>query len=342
MLTGDSTAVVAYPNGSSSFLARIDIPTDSTYARTMHDLSLESSKHPTPPYNNMAEWWNDYPRQRIREARKAIGLPASDEVGALSDLINRLRSAAEENLGEKITEAVASTPNLVALYDEDVRDAFEHSDLKFPPLTRFDYKPVSTIAAYLGYGMGICQNYTDRYKCWYEQHYMPFHTVMAVTFTRHVLHVTLTPVQSILYIWEPQYRTHWEWGLGLETLDYAQTPVDEASYWAKVVNGLRYVMDDRPYYPRPDKIILLGESAGDPRFRKALEEAVLSEMDEMPPVYDHDAKFVAARGAAEFAKRSPYDWHNDPNAEPPKVPDDDPDAPEPPHAAVVETVGELR
>ena len=266
----------------------------------------------------MDEELHDYPRQKIRQAKKAAGLPASDDVAQLGNLLIDLRTAAEEKLGHPITEAVASTPNLVALYDEDVRDAFEFVGLKFSKLPYWQHKVLSTGAAYAGYGMGLCGDYTDQAACWYEQKDMPQETIMAVTFTQHALHVTLSGIQSVLWIWEPQYRTHWDWELGLGKLE--EEGVDEDEYWAEVVEAMRFVMHDRPHYPKPQKILLLGESAGDPKFRDALEKAIWGVMGKMPVVYGVDAEFVAAKGAAELAKRAPYDWRKDPFAEEPERP----------------------
>jgi len=45
--------------------------------------------------------------------------------------VKDLRSAIEDYLGHGIDAVVASTPNLVALYEEDMADAFEYLDLEF-------------------------------------------------------------------------------------------------------------------------------------------------------------------------------------------------------------------
>lgn len=69
----------------------------------------------------------DAPRQAETRRRKSQGLPASEDVGILADMLGDLRTAAEEYLGSSIYYALAACPNLVALYREDIEDAFEIS-----------------------------------------------------------------------------------------------------------------------------------------------------------------------------------------------------------------------
>ena len=83
-----------------------------------------------PPYRDAADAIKDIPRQRLRRERKAQGLPASEDVGTLSVMLRALRDAAESYLGHEISSALAATPNLVALYQEDVDDAFEYLGLE--------------------------------------------------------------------------------------------------------------------------------------------------------------------------------------------------------------------
>lgn len=64
-----------------------------------------------------------------------MGLPASPEVGALADMMKRLRPKAESFLGPNLSiEAAGVTiPQLYALYLEDVEDAFEHAGIRELP-----------------------------------------------------------------------------------------------------------------------------------------------------------------------------------------------------------------
>jgi|ERR1700734_2834020 hypothetical protein len=72
----------------------------------------------------------DAPRQARRRQRKSQGLPASEDVGILAEMLGALRNAAEVYLDSKIYYALAACPNLVALYHEDIEDTFEYLSLK--------------------------------------------------------------------------------------------------------------------------------------------------------------------------------------------------------------------
>ena len=143
------------------------------------------------------------PRQLRRKARKAIGLPASQDVGFLAKMLSDLRFRVEERIGRPIESAGVATLNLVALYQEDLRDAFEYVGLRYVAFpVRYDVL-YETSAAYAGYGYGLCSHYTDRNACKHEQDEMPSDVVMAVLYTRTVLTVSLSVVDSAYYLYEP-------------------------------------------------------------------------------------------------------------------------------------------
>ena len=71
------------------------------------------------------------PRQLQRKARKAMGLPASQDVGQLAKMLSDLRTLVEEEIGKPVESAGVATINLVALYQEDLRDAFEYVGLRY-------------------------------------------------------------------------------------------------------------------------------------------------------------------------------------------------------------------
>jgi len=117
------SAAVSFSNGTVSTIAKIEA--EDGYKEVLQRLSLYSSRHPSPPYDNLGDSWDDMPRQYLRSARKAIGLPASSDVGFLAKMLSDLRASVEERVGP-ITSAGVTTLHLVALYDEDLHDAFEY------------------------------------------------------------------------------------------------------------------------------------------------------------------------------------------------------------------------
>lgn len=257
----------------------------------------------SPPYNDQGEYNADLPRQLRRKARKAIGLPGSDEVGAISTLLKDLRSAVEGHLGHSIDSAVVSTPHLVALYEEDLADVAEYLKLQLQYLPYWHNHVKETGAAYVGNGFGLCSNYTDPSSCNAEMKAMPSEDVMAVLYTEEVLTVTLSKMQTAWYMWEPRYRYREFFFLGHD--ESHGGPKDE-DYWGYVRQALTEIMVANPYYPRPTKVLLMGKCANNTRFRTVLEDGLGSLMEKMPEILAGDVVYVAAKGAAELAKRGPY------------------------------------
>ena len=240
----------------------------------------------------------------MRKARKAVGMPASQDVGYLAKVLLGLRAQVEEYLGQPITSAVVTTPDLIALYQEDLQDAFEYAGLHYIVVpVRYDLL-YETAAAYAGYGFGLCSNYTEQDLCKEQQQDMPSEDVMAVLYTRTALTVSLSVVKSAYYLYEPINRYLSNFSLGHDALP--RTEYEE--YWAAVAEFLERIMKENPYYKRPTKVLLMGdESINDQTFMRTLANVLGEQGAESPKVLWEDFTFVAAKGAAEMAKRAPYD-----------------------------------
>ena len=218
----------------------------------------------------------------------------------LSDLRNRV----EEEMGKPVESAGVATLNLVALYPEDLQDAFEYVGLRyltFPVRYGVLYE---TSAAYACYKFGLCSDYTNRRACKQEQVDLPSEVVMAVLYTRSALTVSLSVMKSAYYLWEPPYRHLLEFSLGY---DARPVNVTDEEYWDAVGLKLQQIMIENPYYERPAKVLLMGDCVGDKTFQRILKKALNQQMGELPEILDKGSEGVAAKGAAEFAKRIPYD-----------------------------------
>ena len=250
-------------------------------------------------------------RQLRRKARKAIGLPASQDVGHLAKMVSDLRALVEEQIGKPIESAGAATLNLVALYPEDLQDAFEYVGLRYLTFpVRYDVS-YETSAAYAGYGLGLCSDYTERNACYQEQVGMPSEVVMAVLYTRTVLTVSLSVMKSAYYLYEPLDRHLLDFSLGY---DARTLSADEQDYWDAVGSKLEEILVDNPYFKRPAKILLMGDGVRDENFQNTLQKAMDNHMARLPEILSEDSEGVAAKGAAEFAKRAPYDPYRIPDA----------------------------
>ena len=197
-----------------------------------------------------------------------------------------------------------SAPNLLALYEEDIFDTLTYLHLlsQAARIPTFHTLLPATLAAYAGHGLGLCANYTDPIACREEQREMPTEDIMAITYTADVLFVNVARVHSVSWLWEPNYRRTEAWDLGSAQRD------EREGYWDEVAGLVRDVLRAHPYYTRPGKVILIGESAGDMRFRDVLGDVLRSESGgDGLRVWGDGAETVVARGAAEVAKRSAYD-----------------------------------
>lgn len=297
------SAAVSFSNGTVSTIAKIQA--EDGYKEVLRRLSLYSSRHPSPPCDNLGDSWGDMPRQYLRKARKAVGLPASSDVGFLAKMLTDLRARVEERVGP-IKSAGMTTMNLVALYDEDLHDAFDYLGLEYItfPVGWVGHSTLyETSAAYAGYGFGLCADYTHPESCKEEQYAMPHTAVMAVLFTPNVLTVSLSVLKSVYALWEPDYRYLIDFELGYEGEDAADAADDGGRYWEKVKMRLEEIMVSNPFYDRPAKVVLMGDCVGNEMFRQTLLTVLGEQMEELPEVLSSDSDVVAARGIAEMAKR---------------------------------------
>ena len=220
----------------------------------------------------------------------------------LSTMLKSLKKSVEDYLGENICTATTTLVHLRALYEEDIVDAFDFSGLKYCRLPhQYDWHLLyETSSAYAGYGLGLCSNYTDRPACEHEQQDAAWEDVMAVSYTRSALTVTFSQLKSAHYLYEGHLE---DFGLGSDARH--QNP-NEEYYWEMVRRLLLKMIVTNQYHPRPTRVLLLGESAQDPRFAQVLDAVLRSVMEDLPIVLRDEAENVAAMGVAEMAKRAPW------------------------------------
>ena len=219
-------------------------------------------------------------------------------------MLSDLKLQVEEYLGVPIESAGVTAPHLVALYQEDLQDAFEYAGLRyltFPVRYGVLYE---TSATYAGYGYGLCSDYTERVACKEEQQNMASEVVMAVLYTRTVLTVSFSVMKSAYYLYEPDNRYHTNFALGY---DARSQWASEEEYWVEVAKSLDLLMAENPNYKRPAKVLLMGDQIHDKTFIQILETLLQRETTDKPEILSQDSQFAAAKGAAELAKRLPYD-----------------------------------
>ena len=211
-----------------------------------------------------------------------------------------LCAAVEEKVGPIIVAAV--TMHLIALYDEDLHDAFEHIGLKYITFPVGDVGHnilYETSAAFAGYGHGLCSDYKkDPEACKNEQWNMTEHAVMAVVYTNTALSVSLSVIRSAYALWKPPYRYLSDFDLG-----YQAKLASTAEYWATLELKLGEILIENPNYERLSIVMLMGDRTEESNFREILNKVLNEQMQEPPKVLSKGARGVAADGAAEMAKR---------------------------------------
>lgn len=238
------------------------------------------------PYQNVAESFADYGRQLLRRALETVGLPASPDVGRLSIAINHLRRAVETQLGQKISSVTITVPSIVALYEEDLRDALAYSNLQYVEIFPYDnHRRIhDTGALYAGLGLDI-----------HSPNEREFYIV--VQYSRNCL---ITSLAEVTTQFDADEYPHYEnFTLGL---DASHT---EDKYWDKVAIAIQRPLKDSYVPRRISKVLVHGESSRDLVFREVLERAIDGIQDEeLVPDYADDPVFVAAKGAAELGRRA--------------------------------------
>lgn len=251
---------------------------------------------------------SDIPRVTKRNARKKMGLPASSDVGVLSKLIESLCQKAQMDLRIEIDSAVITVSHLVALYQDDIQDAFEFVGLRYVEPKK-NYRPLvwETASAYAGYGFGLCEHYSDAGKCAAEEDDMKDQTAFSVHYSKNALSTSLAVIRIAIDLWEPDYRHAENFTLGHdEVLKDGKYYGEDKEYWTALKEHLRLLLVRNSSYQRPARAIVTGDMADDKTFIVTLEEVLRDNLEKVPPLSIDDPVFVAARGAAEFRKRADF------------------------------------
>ncbi|KAF2797185.1 hypothetical protein K505DRAFT_372636 [Melanomma pulvis-pyrius CBS 109.77] len=328
------TATIKFPSGEIIYIGPIE--GDDNYKNAMHKLSLESSKHTAPPYN---WYWDapggpfagtyDYPRRQWRSWRKYWGLPATHEVGAISTLLTSLIASSSaailaRNSSQDATKAVITTPDLLALYDEDIYDVAEYAGLNasgahpfrasyFPDTVlstpRYERQPKYIDAAYMGYGFGLCSPYQSDNNCQTNDTGMRYSNVLTVYISRRAVDIEHGSWKNYAYTRMLDYQQHASFfddtlGLDDRTSGNEDGGEDEAAYWQRLRALLLSCMHPMSSQNNVSHVFLVGEKAKEERVEMEVREAISQRPQVyVPRVYKENAVFGPSRGAAEMAAR---------------------------------------
>ena len=222
-------------------------------------------------------------------------------------MIIALKSKAEEYMGYSNSAAVVVTPHLLTLYAEDIFNALDYCGLQHLVIPlRCNVVPEAS-PVYAGYGLGLCSDYMNFTTCYAEERNMPMNYVSAILYTRTALIVTLTAMVHVYHTWEPGCRRLEDFAPGS---DARCDQSNEDYYWESMRQRLTEIMVRNQYFEKLPRVLLMGESIQDKTFQRVLRKAVGSVTEKLSKILEDDAVFVAARGAADFAKRAEYNPRN--------------------------------
>lgn len=176
-----------------------------------------------------------------------------------------------------MSSAVIVAPNILALYEEDLVDAFEWIGLKYINVAYIKGVIHEMHAAYAGYGFGLCANYTDPEACHREELAMDRDRVLPVLFTNSALFVGNDLLADAYWLWEPQHRVALNFSLGYDN----PLGMDEYHYFKAIGENLRADILNWPKDMRPNRVLLQGECASKQNFRQILNISLLDLIEDL-------------------------------------------------------------
>lgn len=196
-------------------------------------------------------------------------------------------------------------PQLPALCNEDIEDALEYSRLNAVNNPwKLHRQPHETSGAYAGYGLGLCTNYTDYELCKIQDKALPVENTLTILYTRTALIATLYPMTTAWLSYEPGSQVRIDLDAGLDSLPKSPGDVQD-TYWDLV--RLRLIELPLSGYEKVhiDRVILIGESSSNQVFLDVVRDSMSRlQSDDLPRISVYDPLYVAAQGAALFAKRA--------------------------------------
>jgi hypothetical protein len=258
---------------------------------------MNSQELKRPPYQKPEQAFNDIPRQWWRNFRRRLGLPASSDVGILAELLEHVVEAVSPLMGDQ-KAAVISFPDLPALYQEDILDAAGFVGLLALQVEKWEkVQPQKHVAAFAGYGLGLCEDYKNWTKCHEEAAIMPWRHVVLFDYTK-----------SALLLHHRYYKTAWvDRALQFDmasSFDLGSTKdANEGDIRDFVLQFMRrYIW---PHEGMVVDFILTGEPENyrDGKALRAIEEAA-DIVGSTVEAFFSNPDYVAARGATEMAFRS--------------------------------------
>lgn len=238
--------------------------------------------------------------QAQRRLRRLRGLPSTKDIELLAHILEDMRYTTSAALGKPVFKVLPSTPWLPNLHPEDFEEAFQVAGLEL--LHSFGYYGTlqQANAAWAGMGNGLCEHWRDYDLCQDEEDEMGYKEALLVSFTAEELlveHLAIWDVHRVGKYGTKRYPDlgYRAWRDNVKNETFWDLLGEKALQMARVTG-------------RVDELLLLGEYGEEKLFLDALWKALGSEFDVQEmwrslQTEQFSAEFVAARGAAELARR---------------------------------------
>ena len=255
----------------------------------------------------------DYSLDRLwKMLRRGLGLPSTKDVARMSRLMAKLQTATGQYLGEPFPAAVIATPMFPTLCKDDVTEAAQLNRITAVSNLKLFTQPRELSAAFAGLGFGICANYTNTKACNAEEDGLPHIETLLVSLSNATLFARRYAMRRALTGYEPETSLLVNYDLGIDALPSMDDEPRKQEYWSRVEGCIIQLCLRDPGMPtrRPfDKVLLIGESAAPDADKVDLISTVQRALrylqgDALPEFYADEPVYIAARGAAEFAKRA--------------------------------------
>jgi hypothetical protein len=216
---------------------------------------------------------------------------------------------------KKVLPAIPQLPGLWRIAEHDLTDALEYAGLGRLSTHKHIPKDVSETSATLaGLNYGLCMDYNHVDKCEDEENHDARFHVLTLSLSQTAFTATCSLMRSA-YIDGP-LRDITSFDLGLRNVP--KDEIGKERYWKDIRNAIVDV-GRKPVGPLR-YILLVGEDADNPIFGRVVKDALRSlipaaEIEKSEVVFSglnarssslnaYSPLYVAARGAAEFAKRA--------------------------------------
>ncbi|PGH08911.1 hypothetical protein GX51_00968 [Blastomyces parvus] len=288
------TAVIRYHDGSEVNVAKVDA--SKAYTTLMKQLS-ESRRGALP--TRFEPVWHEAGHLGDTSQRRLQASPDYDfDISAISVFVAELKAKTEALLGHSISSVAVSSPDYIQLSSSEISQAIDPLGLK--NLASQHELSLSSLE-YAGYSSGFlpipttldpCEKITENRT----------ETILHLDYTETTLSGSISNLQdTTLHHTENVFA---DWHLGL-----SKKPgfIEEEAYWDLLWRRINAQVQESDQ--KITKLIITGDAAlpSNSRFlkevrdalRRFVEPAALHVLDDNP-----DPVFMAAKGAAEFAKRT--------------------------------------